>query len=95
MTDNVKKPQDKMPKRRNKKEPKVVSFEVEGFDGEFEAPDLNTIPLKVQRHLMKGDMNLLIEALGDYGEVVDDMDGTEVEDFLEAWTKASGVDLKN
>lgn len=82
----------KLPRRKGEKKVELVRFEVEGFEGEFEAPSLKRLPMGVQRRLAAGDVNPMVEALGDYAQVVDDMDDEEVEAFMQAWGAASDVD---
>ena len=82
----------KLPKRKAEKKVELVTFELEGFDGAFEVPSMKGLTLGVQRKLQAGDINPMIEALGDYAEVVDDMTDEEVGQFMEAWSEASEVD---
>lgn len=88
-----KEPQDKLPKRKKKREKEYVFFEVENYEGEFKAPSLNSVSLKVQRKLLNGDLGPLVDEMDEYGEIVDDMLTDEIKDFLDAWAKASGVEL--
>lgn len=84
------------PKRKGKRQYPLVTFEMEGFDGEFTLPKIDTLPMKVQRALPKNDMDPLMEILEEVSpgmeEAFDDLAGDEVETFFSHWTKASGVE---
>lgn len=78
----------------------MVEFEIpELFEGTFELPDLNQIPVGVARRIQGEDaldeIAALFEKNGCHAEleVFDDLDRTEVETFIEAWQKASGIDI--
>lgn len=85
---------DHLPKRKKAKgKMPTVTFEVEGWEGDFTVPDLSALPVGVQRKLTSGDINPLVDSLGEFAAVVDDMDNDEVQEFMEAWGKASNVDM--
>lgn len=91
-------PKKKKIQRKTEKRYEMVKFELDLFDGEFEVPSFKQVPTGVQRKAMKGDINVLAEFLGKYAgedviEAFDDMDEEESTQFMEAWAKASGVDL--
>ena len=84
------------PRRKGKKQYSMVSFELEGFDGEFTLPKLDSLPLGVATALQDGNGGKLMKFLGDYApesaEAVEDLAGDEVEGFMKAWGDASGTD---
>ena len=85
-------------RRKQEKRYRMVDFEVEGFEGTFSLPDLNQVPLGVQRKLRKGDMDSFADFIGKYGgqdvlEAFDDMDAAEIELMFNAWNDASEIDL--
>lgn len=86
------------PKRRNKKQYSLVSFELDGFEGEFTMPKIDQLPLGVSRSFGDGNVNTLMEFLYEYAPesapVVDDLAGEEVQQFMDEWAKASGVDVE-
>lgn len=84
---------DRLPKRTKARNIEMVTFPVDGWDNEFTIPSMKTLSVGVQRKLTSGDLNPLVEALGEYAEVVDDMDADEIGVFMEAWGDASGIDL--
>ena len=97
MTESTKKPAKKTmgPKRRNKKQYAMVSFELEAFEGEFTLPKLGQLPLGVATALQSGDGSKLMKFLAEYAPesvgAVEDLSDDEVEDFMKVWGKASGV----
>lgn len=97
MTESTKKPAKKTmgPKRRNKKQYSMVSFELEAFEGEFTLPKLGSLPLGVASALQGGDGSKLMKFLAEYAPesvgAVEDLSDDEVEDFMKAWGEASGV----
>ena len=84
------------PKRKGKKQYQLVSFELEQFEGEFTLPKLDSLPFGVAASLQGGDGSKLVKFLGEYApesaEAVEDLAGDEIEEFMSAWGKASGVD---
>ena len=84
------------PKRKNAKQYAMVSFELDGFEGEFSLPKLDSLPFGVAAALQNGNGGKLVAFLEKYApesaEAVEDLDGDEVEGFMKAWGKASGVD---
>ena len=65
MAESTKKPAKKTmgPKRRNKKQYSMVSFELEAFEGEFTLPKLGSLPLGVASALQGGDGSKLMKFL--------------------------------
>ncbi|QUL79926.1 hypothetical protein [Brevibacterium sp. SMBL_HHYL_HB1] len=86
------------PRRKGKKQYSMVSFELDGFEGEFTMPKIDQMPLGVGRKFENGDIDALMDFLYEYAEdsapVVDDLSGEEVQDFMTAWAKASGVEVE-
>ena len=84
------------PKRKGEKQYSLVSFELEGFDGEFTLPKLDSLPLGVASALQAGDISRLLtfieQTAPDMAEVVNDLSGDEAEAFMAQWSEASGVD---
>lgn len=87
----------KAPKRKGKKQYTLVSFELDGWDGEFTLPKLEQVPLGIVAALNKGDLFTLLDFLNssapESAEAVGDFSGDELEALLDAWAKASGTDL--
>lgn len=85
------------PKRKNKKQYPMVSFELEEFEGEFTLPKLDALPFGVASALQSGNGAKLVAFLTDYAPesaaAVEDLGGDEVEGFMQAWGNASGTDL--
>lgn len=84
--------------RKSEKHYEIVKFELDFIDGEFEVPSFKQVPTGVQRKAMKGDINALAEFIENHAgegviEAFDDLDESESSAFMEAWAKASGVDL--
>ena len=98
MAESTKKPAKKTmgPKRRNKKQYSMVSFELEAFEGEFTLPKLGGLPLGVASALQGGDASKLMKFLADYAPesagAVEELADEEVEEFMKAWGDASEVD---
>lgn len=85
------------PKRKGKKQRQLVSFEFEGFEGDFTLPALANLPLGVASALTNGDVQRLIEFIRDatsedMAAAVEAIEGDETEAFMQAWSDASGVD---
>ena len=84
------------PKRVGKKQYPLVSFEFEGFEGEFTLPKLDSLPLGVAADLNAGGIGKLMSFLEknapDSAEAVEDLSGEEAEQFMQAWGSASGVE---
>lgn len=76
-----------------------VSFEVpEYFEGTFEVPDFNRLNVGELSRLSDNDLKAiadLFERTGcsDEAEAVREMEIDEIQPFMDAWQKASGVDL--
>lgn len=76
-----------------------VSFEVpEYFEGTFEVPDFNRLNVGELSRLSDNDLKAiadLFERTGcsDESEAVREMEIDEIQPFMDAWQKASGVDL--
>ena len=86
----------KIGKRKGSKKVHAVTFTIEGFDGEFTFPSLNSVPFGVQSRLSKGDGDALLNWLpeGDLRDFVYDLDDDsgELGAFMKAWSEASEVD---
>lgn len=84
------------PKRKGKKQYPMVSFELDGFDGEFTLPKLDALPLGVAAAMNDADVSKLMKFLHenapDCADAVDELAGDEVGGFMEAWAKASGAE---
>ena len=84
------------PKRKGKKQYPMVSFEIDEFEGEFTLPKLDSLPFGVAAALQGGNGSKLVDFLEKHSpesaEAVEDLAGDEVEGFMKAWGKASGVD---
>lgn len=85
------------PKRVGKKQRQMVSFELDGFEGEFTLPKLANLPLGVAAALTDGDLPKLLEFIGETAseenrEAVGEIEGDEIEGFMAAWSVASGVE---
>lgn len=86
----------KAPKRIGIKQYTLLHFEVEGFEGEFVAPQIEAMSKpKITMGLNEGDFAPLVELLAEYdkgtSEAYADMDGEEQGKFFEAWSKAGGI----
>lgn len=84
------------PRRKNRKQYSMVSFEFEDFEGEFTLPKLDSLPLGVASALQNNNggklMSFLAEYAPDSAEAVESLSGDEVEGFMKTWGDASGVD---
>lgn len=84
------------PKRKGKKQFALVTFEFSDFEGEFTLPKLDTLPLGVAAGLREGDLSKLLKFIEtnapDCLDAVEDLSGDEAGEFMEAWSKASGID---
>lgn len=84
------------PKRKGKKQYPMVAFEFDGFEGEFTLPKLDVLPLGVAAALSDGELSRLISFLHEYAEdsadAFEDIASDEMESFMDAWSKASGVE---
>lgn len=86
----------KAPKRTGKKQYTLIHFEVEGFEGEFIAPQMEAMSKpKITMGLNDGNFGPLVELLKEHdegtAEAYADMDGEEQQAFFSAWSKAAGV----
>lgn len=84
------------PKRRSKKQYRMVEFELDDFDGPFVLPDIAQVPLGVQRKVTKGDMDTLAKFLEQHAaegvlDAFDDLGEDEVQTFIDRWGSASEV----
>src|SRR5699024_11079363 len=83
------------PKRKNAKQYAMVSFELDGFEGEFSLPKLDSLPFGVAAALQNGNGGKLVAFLEKYApesaEAVEDLDGDEVEGFMKAWARRRGL----
>lgn len=87
----------KAPKRIGRKQYTLLHFEVEGYEGEFVAPQLEAMSKpKITMGMQEGDFTPLYNLLKEYdegtAEVYADMDGEDQAKFFEAWSKAGGAD---
>ena len=87
----------KAPRRVGKKQYTLLHFEVEGYEGEFTAPQIEAMAKpKITMGMNEGDFAPLYNLLKDYDEATAeayaDMDGEDQSKFFEAWSKAGGVD---
>lgn len=84
------------PKRKGQKQYPLVSFEFEGFEGDFVLPKLDALPLGVAADLSSGGIGKLMAFLEknapDSAGAVEDLSGEEAELFMQAWGNASGVE---
>jgi len=84
------------PKRRGKKQYPLVSFELEGFEGEFTLPKLDALPMGVAAALNDSDLSKLLKFLNDNApesaEAVEDLGGDEFGELMKKWSDASGVE---
>lgn len=91
------------PKRKGKKQFSMVTFELEGFEGDFTIPNLKHMPLGAldaegEAEAMRSVLRFLRASAPDVAPVLDPddpeaMDGSEFSElFMPAWQKASGVD---
>ena len=84
------------PRRKGQKQYPLVSFEFEGFEGEFTLPKLDALPLGVAADLNAGGIGKLMAFLEknapESAEAVEDLSGEEAEQFMQAWGSASGVE---
>ena len=85
-------------KRKAAKKYTRVTFELPFMDGTFDLPSFAQVPTGVQRRSMQGDIDALAGFLEkncdpDVVEAFDDLDQEEAGDFMDAWAKASGLDL--
>lgn len=76
-----------------------VTFEVpEYFEGTFEVPDFNRMNVGEIGRLSSGEVTVIAEFLDragstDEADAVREMEMDEIQPFMDAWQKASGVDL--
>lgn len=84
------------PKRKGKKQYAMVTFEFEGFDGEFTLPKLDSLPLGVAAAMNDSDVSKLMKFLynnaPESADAVDELSGEEVGEFMQAWAEASGAE---
>lgn len=84
------------PKRKGKKQYPMVTFEFEGFEGEFTLPQLDSLPLGVASAMNDSDVSKLMKFLHEYApesaSAVDELSGEEVGDFMKAWADSSGAE---
>lgn len=81
-----------VPKRTRARQVPTVEFELDGWDAPFSLPDVNKLTQKQQWAMKSGDISRLrTEVLGDYADIIEDMDDSEVEEFMKGWMEASGV----
>lgn len=85
------------PKRKVAKKYTMVNFEVDGFEGEFVLPKLDSLPLGVASAVNDGDIFRLLqfieETAPDMVDAVESLSGEEFEGFISAWSDGSGVKL--
>lgn len=76
-----------------------VSFEVpEYFDGTFEVPDFNRLNVGELSRVTDNDLRAIADLFRrtgcvDEADAVLEMEIDEIQTFMDAWQKASGVDL--
>lgn len=84
------------PKRKVAKRYPRVQFTHELFDGEFDLPKMDSMPLGVVTGIGSGDLGKLIDFLHEYAtdevEAIESLGSDEMESFFEAWGNASGVE---
>lgn len=85
-------------KRKVEKRYDMVEFDLDFIEGTFELPKYTQVPGGIQRKLPKGDVDPLYDFIGKYGgqdtvEIMDDFSSEEIDAFMQAWAKASGVEL--
>ena len=83
---------------RKMKSAEKVRFELPDYEGEFEFTTAKRMPATVSREVIeKGSPFPVIDWLKadnpDLADLVDEMSMEEQNDLVEAWTKASGMDL--
>lgn len=87
----------KAPRRKGAKQYTLVTFALDGWDGEFSLPKLDQMPVGVIGALNNGDLFKLIDFLTknapESAEAIEDFSGDELESLLTAWSDASGADL--
>ena len=89
----------KAPKRIGRKQYTLLHFQVEGFEGEFIAPQIDVLAKpKISMGMQEGDFRPLYTILHEHddatAEVFIDMDGEEQQAFFAAWSEAGGTDSK-
>lgn len=76
-----------------------VTFEVpEYFEGTFEVPDFNRLNVEELSRLKNDDIEVIADLFERTGceaeaEIARKMELDEIQPFMDAWQKASGVDL--
>ena len=87
----------KKPVRKMKKQFEMVTFPLEGWEGDFSLPKLDLLPLGVAADLNDGNVFALIDFLEanspESTAAVKELSGDEIGDFMDAWGAASGADL--
>lgn len=89
----------KAPKRVGKKQYTLLHFEVEGYEGEFVAPQQSILAMpKVSMGMQEGDFRPLYEILKEHdegtAEAFTEMDLDDQQAFFAAWSAAEGTDAK-
>lgn len=85
------------PKRKGAKQYALVTFEFDLFEGEFTLPKIDTLPLGILAALDDGDLSKFLKFLKKYApdsvEAVAELSpDDELQDFMAAWSKASGAE---
>lgn len=83
-------------RKTQKRYPRVV-FSQELFEGEFDLPKVDSIPMGVIAGLSEGNLGKVFTFLEDNAsedavEAISSLGQDEFQDFFEAWSNASGVD---
>lgn len=87
-----------MPVRKTEVEPiHTVTFELPQFVGTFELPDMNAMPTAVAMAIDNSDLEgvqaFFRENVPEFAGVFDIIRIGEFKDFMDAWTKASKVEM--
>lgn len=85
------------PKRKGKKQYSLVTFPFEPFEGDFTLPKVDSLPLGILAALDDGDLAKFLGFLKEYAPdsveaVADISPDDEMQDFMAAWSKASGAE---
>lgn len=83
---------------RKMKSAEKVRFELPDYEGEFEFTTAKRMPATVSREVMENEnpfyvIDWLKADSPDDADIIDGMSMEEQNDLVEAWTKASGMDL--